>query len=170
MQEVPAPETEIELEEGDVEHPDNEHMVDSVDMHKDDFAGLASQDRVNLLETIHDASPRSRRSKRRVHNADQANLERDEKMKAAHNLDASFNQGTNDTSGKSFLHFTREHVVDNLKLIGVNLGNGDSEICNVVDRIKSLENDICIEKFTKDEVATIFDLYRRKRLLGGRGR
>jgi hypothetical protein len=56
-----------------------------------------------------------------------------------------------------FLHFTKEHVFDNLESISINLGNGVSEVCKAVGRIKSLENDRYIEKFTKDEVSTIFD-------------
>jgi hypothetical protein len=101
MQKVPAAMTELELEEG-VEHPNVERMADPIVRHKEEFTGLAAHDRVKLLVAIPEASPPSHRSKRRADNADQANLEWAEKMKVAHNLDASFNQGTTDTTVYSF--------------------------------------------------------------------
>jgi hypothetical protein len=55
------------------------------------------------------------------------------------------------------LHFIKEDVIDNLESIDINLGNGESEVCKEVDRIKSRENDRCVEQFTKDEVSRIFD-------------
>jgi hypothetical protein len=36
-------------------------------------------------------------------------------MKPARNLDASFDQGTTGSTVNSFLHFTKEHVVENLE-------------------------------------------------------
>jgi hypothetical protein len=86
------------------------------------------------LAEIPEASPPSRRSKWRDENADQTNLERDEKMKAARNLDASFDQGTVDSVVNSFLHFSEEHVVGNLESIGITLGKGESEVCKAIDR------------------------------------
>jgi isopropylmalate/homocitrate/citramalate synthase len=51
----------------------------------------------------------------------------------------------------------KEDVIYNLESIGINPGNGESEVCKEVDRIKSRENDRCVEQFTKDEVSRIFD-------------
>jgi hypothetical protein len=78
-------------------------------------------------------------------------------MKAARNLDASCDQGTTDSTINSLLHFIKEDVIYNLESIGINPGNGESEVCKEVDRIKSWENDRCVEQFTKDEVSRIFD-------------
>jgi hypothetical protein len=88
-------------------------MADHIAMHEVEVAELAAQDRVKHLAAILEASPQS--SKRRGENADQTNLERAEKMKPARNLDASFDQGTTGSTVNSFLHFTKEHVVENLE-------------------------------------------------------
>jgi hypothetical protein len=76
-------EKEVESEDGAVEHPADELMANLVEMDKDDAASLTAKDRVKSMAAIPEASPPSRRSKRRVDTADQANLERAEKLKVA---------------------------------------------------------------------------------------
>jgi hypothetical protein len=154
---APATLTELEPDDGGVEHPDVACVSDPIAMHKEEFSGLAAHDRVKLLATIPEASPPSRRSKGWADNANHANRKGAEKMKAARNLDASCDQGTTDSTINSLLHFIKEDVINNLESIGINRGNGESEVCNEVDRIKSQENDRCVEQFTKDEVSRIFD-------------
>jgi hypothetical protein len=66
-------------------------------------------------------------------------------MKAARNLDPSPKQGTNESSDKSFLNYSRAQVSDNLNSIGICLGKGNSEICNAVERLRAHENDRCRE-------------------------
>jgi hypothetical protein len=104
-----------------------------------------------------EALPPHHWSKRSSENDDQTNLERAEKMKVAHNLDASFDQGNTDSAVASFFHFSKEHVVDNLELIGITLGKDDSEVCKAIERIKCHENDRHVEKVNIDEVSKIFD-------------
>jgi hypothetical protein len=36
-------------------------------------------------------------------------------MKAAHNLDFTSGEGTNSKPNSSFIHYSKEHVVDNLR-------------------------------------------------------
>jgi hypothetical protein len=136
---------EVESEDGAVEHPDDELMANSVEMDKDDVASLATKDRVKSMAAIPEASPPSRRSKRRADTADQANLERAEKLKVAQNLDPSPKQGTIESPDKSFLNYNSAQVADNLNTTGICLGKGNLEIDNAVDRLKVLENDSCRE-------------------------
>jgi hypothetical protein len=148
--------TELELDDVGVEHPDVERMTDRTITCMEEVTEVAEHDRVKLLAAIPEASPPSRRSKQRVENADQTNLERAEKMKAAHNLDASFVQGNTYSIATSFLHFSKEHVVDNLELIGITLGKGELEVCKAMERIKCHENDRRVEKVNIDEVSNFF--------------
>jgi hypothetical protein len=103
---VPVTEKDVESEDGDVEHPDGELMANSVDMNKVDAALLAAHVRIKSKAAIPEASPPSHRCKRQVDTADQENLERAEKMKAARNLDPSPEQGSNESSDKSFLNYS----------------------------------------------------------------
>jgi hypothetical protein len=118
--------TELEPDDGGVEHPDVECMTDRTATCTKEVTEVAAHDRVKLLAAIPEVSPLSHRSKRRAENADQTNLKWAEKMKAARNLDASFDQGNTDSAATYFLHFPKEHVVDNLELIGITLGKGES--------------------------------------------
>jgi hypothetical protein len=145
--------TELEPDDGGVEHPDVECMIDRATTCTEEVTKVVAHDRVNLLAAIPEASPPSHRSKRRAENADQTNLKWVEKMKANHNLDASFDQGNTDSAATSFLHFSKEHVVDNLELIGITLGKGESEVCKAVERIKCHENDRRVEKVNIDEAS-----------------
>jgi hypothetical protein len=151
----------IELEEGGVEHPDVErvaepsvrqHIADLVAEHKGELAN-----RVKVMAAVPEASPPSCRSKRHAENADQTNLERAEKLKASRNLDISFNQGTTDSHGTSFLQFTKDHVIDNLVSVGIYLGNGEPEVEKAVSSIKSREFDRLSDKLSIDEVSKLFD-------------
>jgi hypothetical protein len=78
-------------------------MTDHTTMCNVGVAEVAAQDRVKNLAAIPEASPPSRRSKQRAENADQSNLERAEKMKAARNLDVSYDQGITDPAASSFI-------------------------------------------------------------------
>jgi hypothetical protein len=78
-------------------------------------------------------------------------------LKATRNLDISFNKGTTDSFGISFLQFTKENVVDNLVSVGINLGNGEAKVDKAVASIKSREFDRHTEKLSIDEVSKIFD-------------
>jgi hypothetical protein len=156
--------TEIEPDDGGVEHPDVECMIDRTTTCTEEVTKVVAHDRVKLLAAIPEASPPSHRSKRRAENADQTNLKWVEKMKAGHNLDASFDQGNTDSAATSFLHFYKEHVVDNLELIGITLGKGESEVCKAIERIKCHENDRRVEKVNIDEVSKKI-IKRRKILL-----
>jgi hypothetical protein len=124
---------------GGVDHPEIESGSDQFAVHKGEIARHAAHEWVKLLAAIPEASPPSHRSKRRAANADQANLEWAQKLKAACNLDASFDQGTTDPIANSILHFTKEHIVDNAESIGINLGNGELEVSKTVDKINSRE-------------------------------
>jgi hypothetical protein len=55
---APATLTELEPDDGGVEHPDVVCVSDPIAMHKEEFTGLAAHDRVKLLATIPEASPR----------------------------------------------------------------------------------------------------------------
>jgi hypothetical protein len=149
--------TELEPDDGGVEHPDVECMLDRTTTCTEEVTKVVAHDRVKLLAAIPEASPPSHRSKRRAKNADQTNLKWVEKMKAGRNLDASFDQGNTDYVATSFLHFSKEHVVDNLELIGITLGKGESEVCKAIERIKCHENDRRVEKVNIEEVSKIFD-------------
>jgi hypothetical protein len=81
---------DMELDDGAVEHPVSELMDNSVEMHRGVVAtSLAVQVPVNKMVAILEASPPSRRSKRRAETSDQTNLEQAENLKAARNLDPS---------------------------------------------------------------------------------
>jgi hypothetical protein len=166
MQNETAVITEIEPDEGGVEHPDLErvaepsarqHAADLVAGHKEELAERTAPDRVKVFAAVPEASPPSRPSKRRAENADQTNLERAEKLKATRNLDISFNKGTTDSFGISFLQFTKENVVDNLVSVDINLGNGETKVDKAVASIKSREFDRHTEKLSIDEVSKNFD-------------
>jgi hypothetical protein len=64
-------------------------------------------------------------------------------------LDASFDQGTTGSTVNSFLHFTKEHVVENLESIGITLGNGELEVCKAIDSIKT--HDVVSKFFDQEE-------------------
>jgi hypothetical protein len=104
-------------------------------VYKVETTGYDAQEQVKLMAAVPEASPPSHRSKQRADNSDQANLEQVEKLKAAHNLDTSFDQGTSDQTAIPILHFTKEHIVDNLESIGISLGSGELEISKTVPKI-----------------------------------
>jgi hypothetical protein len=150
--------TELESDDGGVEHPEVVIGSDQNVIHqKDETAELVARDQVKLLAAIPEASPPSRRSKRRVDNADQANLEWAEKLKAAHNLDASYDQGTTDSNANSILHLSKEHIIDNLESIGINLGNDALEVGKSVETIKSRESITLVDHDSKDVISKLFD-------------
>jgi ribosomal protein L9 len=136
---VPLNGNEGESGNGAVEHPDDELLANSVEMDKGDAASLAAKDRVKSMAAIIEASPPSRRSKRRADTADQANLERAEKLKAAQNLDPSPKQGTIESSDKSFLNYSSAQVADNLNTIGICLGKDNLEIDKDLKFLKMIE-------------------------------
>jgi hypothetical protein len=72
---------------GGVEHPAMVNGSDQVASLRAATADHVAQERVRLMVEIPEASPPSCRSKRRADDADQANLERAEKLKTTRNLD-----------------------------------------------------------------------------------
>jgi hypothetical protein len=138
-------------------HPEIERGTYQIAVYKVETAGYDAQERVKLMAAVPEASPPSHRSKRRADNADQANLEQVEKLKAAHNLDTSFDQGTSDQTAIPILHFTKEHIVDNLESIGIRLGSGELEISKTVAKINSPVIDSYVAPGVKDEISRIFD-------------
>jgi hypothetical protein len=97
--------TGIEPEDGGVEHPEVAiRSIQSGIQQKEEIAKLVACDQVKLLAAIPEALP----SSRRADNIDQANLERVEKLKAARNLDASYDQSTIDSNANSILHLSKD--------------------------------------------------------------
>jgi hypothetical protein len=66
------------------------------------------------LMAIPEADTPSRKSKRRAESLNEHSLERAKRIKAARNLDFTSKKGTNSRHSSSFIHYSNEHVIDNL--------------------------------------------------------
>jgi hypothetical protein len=110
------------------------------------------------LAAILEAETLSHKSKRRASTGDEHSLGRAERIKAARNLDFTKEKDNNSSPHTSFIHFSNECVVDNLKIVGISLGNNLDHIASSVSLIKQVE----LERLkgisdSRDRISEIFD-------------
>jgi hypothetical protein len=60
------------------------------------------------------------------------------------------------------LHFTKEHIVDNLESIGINLGKGALEVNKTGEKINSRDVVCNANQGSDDEISRIFDLEEKE--------
>jgi hypothetical protein len=116
------------------------------------------------LAAIPEADTPSRKSKRRAKSVDKHSLERAERMKASRNLDLDSGNGTNSKPNLSFIHYSKEHVIDNLSGVGISLGNNVEQLSSAVERIKEVELGRIIEATKNDMTSDVFDKEEKEEL------
>jgi hypothetical protein len=85
------------------------------------------------LATIPETESLGRRSKRRADTMDESSLERVERIQAAHNLDF---KGKPDSAWLSFLQFSKDDVISNLDVVGINLGHDHTTIDSSISNLR----------------------------------
>jgi hypothetical protein len=116
------------------------------------------------MAAIPAADTPSRKSKRRADSVDEHSLERAERMKAACNLDLSAGKGTKTRPNSSFIHFSNEHVVDNIRGVGISLGENEEQIRSLVNKIKEVELGRHLDVNTLDATCEAFDKEEKEEL------
>jgi hypothetical protein len=114
------------------------------------------------LAAIPEAETPSRRSRRRADTTDEPSLEHAERIKVASNLDSIPESGKRITSHASFLQFSYEHVVDNLSVVGISLGNCVDSITNSVACVKDAELKRLDTILSEDKIGSVFDKEERR--------
>jgi hypothetical protein len=87
-----------------------------------ELANLMAESKKELA-TIPEVDTPSHKSKRRAESVNEHSLERVERIKAACNLDFTSEKGNSSKPHASFIHYSNENVIDNLKGVGISLGN-----------------------------------------------
>jgi hypothetical protein len=80
------------------------------------------------------------------------------------NLDFKKDNGNSNTSHASFIHFSDEHVVGNLSVVGVSLGTKDNVISSSISHIKEMETGRLEGAVLRDMVSDIFDEEEKEEL------
>jgi hypothetical protein len=101
------------------------------------------------------------RSNRRAKMVDESSLERDERMKAARNLDF---KGNKDHSQASFLLLSNDMVLNNLGAVGIYLGQDQSSIDSSISNIKQLELERVQCDPKVDKLESLFDLEEKEEI------
>jgi hypothetical protein len=101
------------------------------------------------------------RSNRRAEMVHESSLERDERMKAARNLDF---KGKKDHSQASFLLLSNDMVLNNLGAVGIYLGQDQSSIDSSISKIKQLELERVQCDPKVDKLESLFDLEEKEEI------
>jgi hypothetical protein len=109
------------------------------------------------LAAIPDTATPSCASKRRAGSVAKNSLDRAERIKAARNLDFILEKGNCDTSQISFISFSNEHMVDNLEVLGISLGNNVDSVNASVAWVKEVELERLECTTSGDKISDIFD-------------